>query len=338
MLASIGAGALTAGCLGVPGSSTDATSASLLLNWNPNGLHVPYYAARSEGFYDAEGIELTEITSGSGSDVSARQAGLGNTEFAVTSSDQVLLTSGGGVDVRSVATVMQQSPNVVFTARDVFGEPLEDPDQLAGTTVGSGPGMVRILTELYLEDVGVRDEVELVDTGFDTVQRLLAGEVDAAGGVFGDAIDARYQGATVDSLRVADAVPAYGHVIATAPEFAAENPETVRGFLRATARGAVWATNNPEAGVDAIVEANESLREVREQTRETWDTLAAGHMVSEAVETHGWGWSESEPWTTVASALRDADSGDVADPGAVWTNEHLDTDNEYIADYADLVS
>jgi len=340
VLASLGAGAAavgTAGCLGTPGSEAP-DRVSLLLNWNPNGLHVPYYAAKSEGFYEQEGVEVTEIRSGSGSDVSARQAGLSNTQFSVTSSDQVLLTAGGGVDVQSVGVMMQHSPNVVFTTREAFGDELEAPEQLAGTQIGTGPGMVRILTELYLDAVGVRDEVELVDTGYDTVQRLLAGEIDAAGGVFGDAVAAQYQGATVDRLNVADHVPAYGHVLATSPDYAEDNPETVRAFLRGTARGAAWATNNPEAGVDALVEANESLTEVREQQRESWETLANDHIVSSAVEEHGWGWSESEPWTTVADALDDADSGTPAGPGDVWTNEYLDTDDEYVGDYVSQIS
>ena len=335
MLAGLGAGALTAGCVGLPSSGE---SVSLLLNWTPNGLHVPYYAAKAQGFYEEAGVEVTEIVGGDGSDASARQAGLGNNEFAVTSSDQVLLTAGGGIDVQSIGVMMQQSANVVFSTREAFGGELTDPQQLAGRRVGTGPGMVRKLTELYLRAVGVRESVELVDTGYNTVQRLLDGDVDAAGGVFGDAIDARYQGATVDSLRVASQIPAYGHLLATAPGYAAENPETVRGFLRATARGAAWATNNPEAGVDAVVEANGSLAEVREQTRATWDRMAEAHVVGPAVEAHGWGWHRSEPWTTVADALRASDSGTVADPADVWTNEYLDTDDEYVGEYAARVS
>ncbi|MBP1986480.1 ABC transporter substrate-binding protein [Halolamina salifodinae] len=339
VLASLGAGAaLTAGCLGAPGSGGETQSVSLMLNWTPNGLHVPYYAAQEQGFYEEEGVEVTDIVGGDGSDASARQAGLGNNEFAVTSSDQVLLTTGGGVDVESVGVMMQKSANVVFSTREAFGGELTDPQQLAGKTVGTGPGMVRMLTELYLEAVGVREDVELVDTGYETVQRLLAGEVDAAGGVFGDAIDARYQGATVDSLSVAEKVPSYGHVLATAPSFAEENPETVSAFLRGTARGAAWATNNPEQGVDALVAANESISEVREQARETWETLATEHIVGPVVEEHGWGWNQSEPWTTVADALESADSGEVAPTDEVWTNDYLDTDDEYVGSYTDRIS
>lgn len=338
VLASLGAGTLTAGCLGAPGSNGGTESVSLVLNWNPNGLHVPYYAAQAEGFYEEEGIEVAEIVGSDGSDASARQAGLGNNEFAVTSSDQILLTNGGGIDVESIGAMMQRSANVIFSTREAFGGELTDPQQLAGKKLGSGPGMVRTLTELYLEAVGVREEVELVDTGYNTVQRLLAGEVDAAGGVFGDAIDARHQGVTVDTLSVADEVRSYGHVLATSPSYAEDNPETVRSFLRATARGAAWATNNPEAGVDALIDANESLSEVREQTRKSWEMLANEHIVSPAVKDHGWGWHESEPWTTVADALEAADSGEVADPNEVWTNDYLDTDSESIGAYADRIS
>lgn len=340
-IAALGTGAATAaaGCLGSPSSdSSDAGSVDLLLNWKPNGLHVPYYAAKSQGFYEEEGLTVSNIESGQGSDFAAKQAGLGNTDLAVTSSDQVLLTNGGELSVTSVGVVMQQSPNVIFSTRDSFGAELTDPEQLAGKSIGSGPGMVRILAELYLEAVGVLQDVELVDTGYDTVQRLLAGEVDAAAGVFGDAIDARFQDATVDTLNVASEVPSYGHVLATSPGFAEDNSDAVSAFLKGTARGAVWGQQNPEAAVDALVEQNSGLSEVREQQRESWETLASGYMTGPAVEENGWGWSNAEPWTTVADALASTDSvGSPSDPADAWTNDYLDTDYEYIGDYANLV-
>ena len=315
------------------------TDVSLLLNWKPSGLHVPYYAAEAQGFYEEEGLNLQKIEAGQGSDFSAKQAGLGNTEFAVTSSDQVLNVNSRDLSPLSVGVVMQKSPVVVFSTRDTFGGELSSPDQIAGKTVGTGPGMVRVLTELYLEQVGVRSDVELVDTGYDTVQQLLAGKIDVAGGVFGDAIAARAQGYTTDSLQVATEVPAYGHVVATKAGFADEHPATVAAFLQATARGAVWARNNVEAAMDALVDANGALAESRDQQREKWLTMADDHMMSATVRKQGWGWSEANPWRTTAEALRGADQlgGDV-NAADVWTNDHLDTNSRYIDSYADLVS
>jgi len=347
-LAAVGAAA-TAGCLGGPSSGTEDTptsgapspsvdDATLLLNWKPSGLHVPYYVAAAEGFYEDQGLGLSTIEVGQGSDFSAKQAGLGNVQFAVTSSDQVLNINSRDVSVRSVATVMQRSPVVVFSTTETFGGSLADAEQLAGKTVGTGPGMVRILTRLLLERAGVADDVELVDTGYDTVQKLLAGDVDAAGGVFGDAISTRAQGYTVDSIPVAEQVPSYGHVLATAPSFASDHPDAVRAFLRATARGAAFARRNPESAIDHLVDANGSLAETRDQQREKWETLATEFMLSSAVREHGWGWSEASPWETVATALDDADilDGDV-DPASVWTNDHLDTGYRYIGSYTSAV-
>ncbi len=338
VLATVGA-SLVAGCSGlnVVGGGA-ARSATLLLNWKPNGLHVPYYAARAQGFYGDAGVEVDAIDPGQGSDFSAQQAGLGNSEFAVTSSDQVLLVNSRDLSPLSVATVMQRSPVVLFTAREQFGERLTEPAQLADARVGTGPGMVRILTELYLEHHGIRSSVELVDTGYDTVQQLLTGTVDAAGGVFGDAIATRHQDATVDSLRVASAIPSYGHVLATDPAYAESNPDEVRGFLEATARGAAWAHRNPTGAVDALVDANEALAESRSQERAKWEALASTFMLSSAVDRHGWGWSQREPWTVTRDALDGADllESDV-DPGSAWTNEYLPTDTKYVGSYVDQI-
>jgi len=352
--AGVGASGL-AGCLGgtnggggdgdgttSPAGTTTGTpipgESSLLLNWKPSGLHVPYFAAKANGFYEEEGLTLAEIQTGEGSTFSAKQAGLGNVEFAVTSSDQVLNVNSRDLSPQSVGVVMQKSPAVVFSTRDTFGDELTSADQLAGKTIGTGPGMVRMLTSLLLEDAGVREDVEMVDTGYDTVQQLLSGKIDAAGGVFGDAISAEAQGDTVDSLAVGDRIPSYGHVIATNREWAASNPEAVRAFLRGTARGAAWAHQRPGEATALLVEANGVLEESRDQQQQKWERMADGFMTGGAVADHGWGWSRSEPWQVVHDALASADAlGGEVDPASVWTNEYLDTDYRFVGSYTDVV-
>ncbi|GAB3674064.1 ABC transporter substrate-binding protein [Halopiger thermotolerans] len=321
---------------GSDGPEPEVTDVTLLLNWQFNGLHAPYVAARENGFYAAEGFENVAIESGDGSDFAANQAGLGNVAFAVSSPDQLLNVNSRGLSPQCVGVVMQRNPNVVFATRDGFGE-LTDPAQLEGATVGSGPGMVRQMTRAYLEHHGVLESVEYVDTGFDTVQRLLAGEIDAAGGVFGDVVDAEHQGATVDVLSIHEAIPSYGHVIAADEAFASNNPATVRAFLRATAKGAVWSTRNPDAAIDRLVSVQPELEEVRENQRDKWERLSTEYMRSDAVAEHGWGWSEPEPWQTTYETLADADvlEGE-GDPGTVWTNDYLDAESAYIREYDQL--
>ncbi|SIR72321.1 ABC transporter substrate-binding protein [Natronorubrum thiooxidans] len=339
-------GTILAGCIGGSGDDSsgstadgepDVGSVTLLLNWRMSGLHAPYVAARENGFYEDEGFQEVTIESGDGSDFAANQAGLENVEFAITSSDQLLNVNSRGLSPRCVAVVMQRNPNVVFATRDGFGE-LTEPAQLEGATVGSGPGMVRQMTQAYLEHHDVLETVEYVDTGFDTVQQLLAGDIDAAGGVFGDVVDAEQQGGTVDTLSIDETIPSYGHLVATGAEFATTNETTVRSFLRATARGAVWASNNPDAAVDLLIEVQPELETVRENQLDKWNRMRSEYMQSDSVAEHGWGWNEPSPWERTYDTLEAADvfENDV-DPETVWTNDYLDDADEYIADYAELV-
>ncbi|WP_306061446.1 ABC transporter substrate-binding protein [Natronococcus wangiae] len=335
----IGGGITVSGCLGTlegndSADSEKPESVTLLLNWKVNGLHVPYITAHENGFYEEEGFDV-EFESGDGSDFAANQAGLGNVEFAISSGDQILAVNSKGLSPIAIGIVMQRNPNVIFADRDQFGE-FADPERLEGATVGSGPGMVQTMTEAYLDHHGVLDSVDYVDTGFDTVQRLLGGEIDAAGGVFGDVVDAEHQGREIDVLEIQDAVPSYGHLIATDQSFAEENPDTVSAFLRATAKGAVWAIENSDEAMDALVDVQPELDEARENQADKWERLYERYMHSETVEAEGWGASAPEPWKETYETLVDADAlnGDV-DPDEVWTNEYLDTDDEYIAKYAE---
>jgi len=312
---------------------------SLVLNWRINGLHAPYFAAKAQGFYGEEGFDSVGIEGGEGSDVAAQQAALGNTEFAISSSDQVLNVRSGDLSPLAVGVVMQRNPAVVFTARENFGAELTGPEQLEGLTVGSGPGMVRQMTQAYLAAHSLRESTEYVDTGYDTVQQLLTGEVDAAGGVFSDVVDARQQDYQVDTLSIHGTIPSYGHLVTVGEDFAADNPETVRAFLRATARGAVWANRNPDAATDALVEARPELEEVRENQRNKWEEMRTGYMLSDAVREHGWGWSDPRPWESTHETLAAGDFFEnPVDPADAWTNEYLDTDDAFLGGYADRVS
>ncbi|WP_255169041.1 ABC transporter substrate-binding protein [Natrononativus amylolyticus] len=317
------------GALDLEGERTE-----LLLNWQPSGLHVPYYAAADRGFYEEHGLEVAEIESGQGSDFSATQVALENVPFGVTSSDQVLNVASEGLEPTCVGVLMQRNPVVLFADRDGFGEELEEPAQLEGTTVGSGPGMVRMMSTTYLEHHDV--DVEIADAGPDIVQQVLTGEVDAGAGVFSDVVDARHQDATIDVLSVDDDIPSYGHLIATSRTFAEDNPDVVRAFLRGTARGAAWAADNVEGATEILVEAVPELEEAADNQRDKWELLAEEYLVSEAVEENGWGWSDGDVWAETADVLAEHDFlGGAVDSGDVWTNDYLDADYEYIGEFTD---
>lgn len=318
------------------------TEVTFQLNWEPNGFQSPYFLARERGFYDEEGIEV-RFVEGHGSPFAAEETARGRADFGLAGGSAVLSVQSEGLSPLAVAAVTQKTPAAVYTLRDVFGTPFERPEQLAGTTVAPSATKTRILTAQLLEDAGIREEVELLDVDAYTHHRvghkLLDGEVDAAVGVVTNGIELeREYDRQADELPIGDHLDIYGMTLLTNPDFADERPDTVKSFLRATARGWVAATDNPGEAIDALVARNATLERDREIERSKFETAANALQFTEHVREHGWGNHDGERWQTLGTTLAETDLlGSDIDPNAAWTNEFLDEDAESIGRYAGLI-
>ena len=315
------------------------TEVTFQLNWEPNGFQSPYFLARERGFYDEEDLEV-RFVEGHGSPFAAEETARGQADFGLAGGSAVLSVQSEGLDPLAVAAVTQKTPAAVYTLRDVFGEPFERPEQLAGKTVAPSATKTRILTAQLLEDSGIREEVELLDVDAYTHHRvghkLLDGAVDAAVGVVTNGIELeREYDREADELPIGDHLAIYGMTLVTNPEFADEQPDTVKSFLRATARGWAAATNNPDEAIDALVSRNATLERDREIERIKFGTAADALQFTDHVREHGWGNHDGERWQNLGQTLAETDllEGDI-DPDGAWTNEFLDGDAESIGRYA----
>jgi NitT/TauT family transport system substrate-binding protein len=315
------------------------TDVDFQLNWEPNGFQAPYFLARERGFYDEEGLDV-RFVEGHGSPHAAEQAAEGRREFALAGGSAVLSVQSRGDRPLAVAAVTQKTPAAVYTLRDAFGDRLTSPDQLAGRTVAPSATKTRILTAQLLENAGLGDEVELLPVDEHTHHRvqhkLLDGEVDAAVGVVTNGYELqRGHDRPADELPIGDYLDVYGMTIVTNPEFAGENPETVRAFLRATARGWVAAARNPDDAVDVLVGRNATLERTREIERRKFESAVEELQRTDDLRANGWGHHDAERWRTLGETLAETDLFDGAvDPDAAWTNEYLDADADAIGSYA----
>jgi NitT/TauT family transport system substrate-binding protein len=242
-----------------------------------------------------------------------------------------------------VAAVTQRTPAAVYTLRDVFGEPLERPEQLAGRTVAPSATKTRILAAQLLEAAGIRDEVELLEvdphTHHRVQHRLLDGEVDAAVGVVTNGIELeREHDRTADELPIGEHLEIYGMTLVADPELADDEPETVRSFLRATARGWAAATNDSEAAIDALVARNATLERRRDIEQLKFETAAERLQFTEHVRQAGWGNHDGDRWRRLGGMLVETEllEGEI-EPDDAWTNALLDTDAGAIRGYADRI-
>jgi NitT/TauT family transport system substrate-binding protein len=338
-----------AGCVGGTGGSggstatdtpSEPTDVSLILNWKPNATQAGYFVADRNGFYEEEGVSV-DLVSGQGGSFAAKQVGLGNQDVGLGTGVALLQARNRDLDVRAYAAA-QDSNAVVYTVDEQFGGQLTEPSQLAGKRVAvvTESAKTRTYLEMLLAQEGISDEVELVSVGVEQqTSHLLSGNVDAAVGIFSDALGLDAEGYEASMLWLADYTPAIGRTVFTRPGYAADNPDVLRGILRGTARGWAWASNNPEGAMDRMVEARESLSKSRDVGLLKLKYTAKNLVLSETVREHGWGYQRADAWDTVVTSLVD---GDVVDEGITaadaWSNDYLDSEAEYVGDYGAQVS
>lgn len=313
------------------------------LNWEPNGFQAPYFLARKRGFYEDEGLDV-RFVEGHGSPFAAEEAGAGNREFALAGASAVLSVRSQGANPLAIAAVTAKTPAAVYTLRDVFEEPLERPEQLAGRTVAPSATKTRILTAQLLDDAGIREEVDLrpVDeyTHHRVQHKLLDGSVDSATGVVTNGFELeREHDRTADELPIGDYLGVYGMTIVSDPTYARENPDLVRGFLRATARGWTAATTDPESAIDALVARNATLERTRRIEREKFERAATDLQFAGEDPRHIWGEHDPERWRTLGRTLEKTDMLDRdVEPDDAWTNTYLADAGPPIDEYPDRIS
>jgi putative hydroxymethylpyrimidine transport system substrate-binding protein len=143
---------------------------------------------------------------------------------------------------------------------------ITDPKQLAGKRVGtSGLAYQSAYLRTILEKAGVDPgSAKETNVGFKLTQAMLSKQVDATLGAFWnyEGVDLARRDKNPKILRMEDVgVPTYNELIFVArrTDLGEQEASKLRRFLQATARGHRLLEQRPEAGVDALLEADSGL-------------------------------------------------------------------------------
>lgn len=281
-------------------STSDATKLTVGLNWEPNGLHLPFFAAAGEGEYERRSIDI-EWTSYRGSRAAVEAIEAGTASIGIAGAATVISSRHRGTEVIPIATVYQRPLVVLYTTRNRFGGPLERADQLVGHTVGmpidSEAGM---LARLFLSQAGVLDAVDIVDMAGEEQNALASGAVDVVTGVFTDPLRLETEATGVESIHVAGQYPIFGPMLIASRRALETRPSAIRGFLAGSAAGWAHATRAPTAMTKHLQEHTDE--------DEVWLERVFSRAVEEfastdAVIEHGWGWQSETTWNRLGDAL-----------------------------------
>lgn len=254
-----------AACGGSAGQSDEVTEIRLALDWYPWSNHTGIYLAEANGYFADEGLEVNVYVPSDPS-TGIQLVGSGQDDFTISYQTDVLLARAEGVEVTSVAALVQHPLNSIMTLK---ASGIEHPSQLSGKTIGA-PGLPsdEPLLRTMLEADGISiDDVEVVTVGFDLVPALLGGTVDAIIGAYWvhESILAELQGQPVTIMRIEEwGVPDYYELLLVTHDATIDDrPAVVEKLVRALTKGYADAATDHTGAVDALVEANpETNREL----------------------------------------------------------------------------
>ena len=314
------------------------------LNWEPTGFQAPFFLGAERGYYEEEGLDVRMLGArgggvGTGSPFATERVADGSCAFAWAGGSGIALSRSRGNEIVAVAGGTHRTPAAVFTLEDEFEGPLEAPEQLEGMTLAPTATKTSLLAGMLLREAGIRDSVQLLGVDQHTHHRpqrkLLDGTVDAAVGVVTNGEElAREYDRTAHELSIGLQLPIYGMAVVANPEYAAENPDTVRAFLRATARSWADAVADPEAAIDAVVDRNADLAYTREIERRKLDWMLEEFIEYDTFEP-GWGTHDAERWAELVDRMAEMNAlQNPVDADALWTDEYLD-DSDAITGFLD---
>lgn len=239
------------------GGSAESKELDVVLDWYPNALHAFLYVAIEKGYYAEERLQVNIRFPSNANDaislVAAGKADIG----LYYQQDVIQARADQGVPVKSIGAVVQAPLNIVLSLKD---KNITSPADLVGKTVGyAGTELSEALIRSIMNYVGADySDVTMIDVGFDLMSSMTTGNVDATIGclVNHEVPQMEEEGFAVSWFDLDDyGVPTYYEGVFLANDDAIENDsETLKAFLRASARGFADMQADPEEALRILLD------------------------------------------------------------------------------------
>jgi NitT/TauT family transport system substrate-binding protein/putative hydroxymethylpyrimidine transport system substrate-binding protein len=243
-----------AGCGGNGGGAAAPPAVDLALDFTPNAVHAPIYAAVRRGFDHDNGIDLRIRQPGEGPD-SLKLVASGRVTVGVLDIGDLALARRRGVDIVAVGELVDR-PLAALIAQPRIRRPRD----LEGETVGvSGlPSDPAFVEAIMAHDGGDARKVREVTIGFAAVSALLTRRVAAVPAFWNaEGVALRHRGREVREFRIDDyGAPPYPEVVLmTARSTLLRHRDRVLAAVRAIAAGIGEVRARPAAAVRQIAAA-----------------------------------------------------------------------------------
>ncbi len=273
---------LAASCGNAPSHTPGVRAIRLPMGYIPNVQFAPFYLAAEKGYFRAESLDVSFDYKFETDGVAL--VGAGQIPFALVSGEQVPLARAQGLPVVYAMAWWNGYP-VAVTALE--GSGIRTVQDLKGKKVGIPvlAGASYVGFRALLNSAGMTEQdVKLSVIGYSQVEALIAGTVDAAV-VYAnnEPVQLEMRGYKVNVIRVADFVNLASNGLLTNETTLKNDPDLVRGMIRAILRGVSDAVADPESAyavcrkyIDGLAENDPVQKQVLAATVDFWRTDKPG--------------------------------------------------------------
>ena len=287
-----GIAALVLGIALTTGTVQAGQSVSLVLNWTPAADHSPIYYAKSQGWYEKAGIDLS-IEVGKGSAISALKVGSGAAPFGISDLATMLVARSKGADDVALMSIYANTGQTFYWLKS---SGVTGPKDFAGRKIGNPPGDAsRVMWPAFAKATGLAsDSVSFVNIGPTAKSAALKSHaVDVISDFYNSHdIKLREFGSDLGSLNWKEiGLNSYGNSIIVNGAFLEKNPKLAEDFVRITQKAYAACVADFEPCLKVLLEQVSGLD--REEQLMQWRRIKE-LMTDEFTTTKGLGWIDGE--------------------------------------------
>lgn len=249
--------AFTAGSLAVAHADTKI---KMILNWKYEGPQGMFFLAQDRGYFKQEGLDVA-FDQGNGSGAAVSQVANGAYDMGFGDINALIELAAKKPDEAPIG-VYQMYNRPPFTVAVKAGSPIKTPADFIGRKLGGAvnDGALKLFPALCAATKIDCTKVEVTNMQPNLREQMLM--KDQVDGVFGYITTIRFSAKLIGIdpdkeirfIKFGDyGMDLYSNAIIVSRKLAKENPEAVKGFLKALNRGVKDAMADPKAAIEAVM-------------------------------------------------------------------------------------
>lgn len=227
---------------------------TLALDWTPNPNHTGIYVAQQKGWYRDQGIDL-QVLPYSDSATPELLVANGKADVAISFVESLVLARAAGQDLVSIAAVIPHNTSALVTLKK---SGIDSPKKLDGKRyAGFGSAFEQPVISDIIRCDGGKGQFKNLTTNLFGYEALKSGKADFVWIYMGvEGVQARRDALDLNVFYInKHCVPDYpSPVIATSSSKIQQDPEVLRRFMTATARGYEWAAKRPAEAAKLLMQ------------------------------------------------------------------------------------